>query len=266
MGALITNCTIKTTDSGSAGAGNTSNASAGAGNASSGACSPVGRKVTGCICAGNNNVSYQLCTEEGIYGDCVCAAVSNGGSSSGGASSSAGASNSSAGKGGAYAGGPSSASAGEGGEGGAAPTVDAVDCVTCLSNFCQQEWDDCVAEDENHPETAGNYCLSSKPDGSGQIESVLKCIDAERRKGLVKRDIVRACGSSLGLSADPSFFQWPPTDMTAVTAQLLNCMADAPTETTPGTWANSSNIPTNGSSPKPWLDNTCAKLSCTSAN
>src|SRR5437763_100257 len=86
LGFLVNNCTIKTaTDDGSAGAGNTT----------SGECSPVGKKLSGCTCAGNL-VSYQLCTSEGIYGECVCttgsAGASSGGASSAGASS-AGASN-----------------------------------------------------------------------------------------------------------------------------------------------------------------------------
>ncbi|HEY3253207.1 MAG TPA: hypothetical protein VGJ91_04630 [Polyangiaceae bacterium] len=258
-GLLLANCTIKTDDS---------SGSAGAGNTTSGECSPVGKKVSGCTCAGNL-VSYQVCTSEGIYGDCVCES-GNGGASSAGASN-AGASNAgasyTAGYGGSTTNGGSSSSAGEGGEGGeggAAPIIDPNDCYDCLNKLCQLEWDDCVLEDENNPETPGNYCLSSNADGTGQIEAVLACIEAERSKGLVKRDAVRACGASLGKSSDPSFFLWPPTDMTAVTAQVLNCMADDPDEMNPGTWANSNNIPNNGS-PKPWLDNTCAKLSCTSA-
>jgi len=133
--------------------------------------------------------------------------------------------------------------------------------------LCTPEWDACAAEDENNPEVPSipnQYCLSSSIDGSGQIEAVLLCIEAERAKGPVKRDVVRACGASLGQSANPSFFLWPPTEMTAATAGLVNCMADAPDEDEPGTWADSTNIPPNGT-PKPWQDNTCAKLSCTSA-
>src|SRR5450432_1762046 len=84
MGLLITNCTIKTDDDDAkAGA---SNSSAGAGNAASGECSPVGKKFSGCTCAGNV-VSYQVCTAEGIYGACVCNDTSAAGNSGGGASS-----------------------------------------------------------------------------------------------------------------------------------------------------------------------------------
>lgn len=261
VGFLVTNCTIKSaTDDDTAGAGNTT----------SGSCSPVGKKVSGCTCPGNNSVSYQLCTAEGIYGDCVCTATGSGGSSSGGSSSggsSSGGKSSSAGYGGSVTAdaGASPAAAGDAGAGGAGDVIDPTDCYGCLDQKCAPEWSDCVAEDEKNPETPGNYCLSSTGDGSGQIEAVLDCIENERMNGLVKRDVVRACGSSLGQSTDPSFFQWPPTDMTAVTTQVLNCMADATDEVTkPGRWADDTNIPPSGS-PKPWLDGTCAKLACTSA-
>ena len=253
-GLLVTNCTIKsdtdaTTDDDDTG------------------CTP-GKKKNGCICSADNSTSYQVCKEDGTWDACYCTAGGVGGASSAGASSVAGATSTAGSSGSSTTDGGSSSSAGEGGAGGeagAAPiTVDPNDCYDCLNKLCQLEWDDCVLEDENNPETPGNYCLSSELDGSGQIEAVLSCIETERSKGLVKRDAVRACGASLGQSADPSFFLWPPTDMTAVTAQVLNCMADAPDEVNPGTWANSNNIPNNGS-PKPWADMTCAKLSCTSA-
>ncbi|HET7543537.1 MAG TPA: hypothetical protein VFK05_26875 [Polyangiaceae bacterium] len=256
VGLLVTNCTIKTkTDDD---------------------CTPGHKK--NCNACDNGVTGSQTCQDDGSYGECVCPGSVNAGSSNGGGSSAAGStssggtsnaagySGSTTTSGGATTnGGASSSAAGEGGEGGEGTlNVDPTDCAGCLDKLCALEWQDCVLEDEDHPETPGHYCLSANADGSGQIEKVLDCIDAERKKGLVKRDAVRACGSSLGTSADPSFFQWPPTDMTAVTTQVLNCMADSPTELTPGTWADSSNIPTSGS-PKPWLDNTCAKLACTSA-
>jgi len=275
VGFLFTNCTIKsaTDDDSNAGAGNTTN----------GSCSPVGMKVTGCTCPPNNLVSYQVCTEAGIYGECVCAAAGtagagNGGASNGGASNVAGTANGgasdTAGAGGSTtdAGASSSAAGengegGEGGEGGVGPVgIDPTDCYGCLNQLCAVEWDFCVAEDEKHPDISGKYCLSENADGTGQIEAVLACIEAERSNGLVKRDAVRACGSSLGKSTDPSFFEWPPEEMTPVTAQVLNCMADSPDEVIkPGRWADSTNIPTDGSSPTPWLDMTCAKLACTSS-
>ena len=82
--------------------------------------------------------------------------------------------------------------------------------------------------------------------------------------GLVKRDVVRACGSSIGASASLTFFTWAPKNMTASTEALMNCMADDPNETNQGAWAtDSNNFPPAG--PLPWSDGTCAKFSCTSA-
>ncbi len=192
--------------------------------------------------------------------------ASSGGASSGGASS-GGASSSTAGKGGTTSSGGSSA-AGEGGEGGATLVIDPDDCydlsepAVLAGVGTPVSWKTRTIR-KIRVNAPGDYCLSS--DGkSGQIKAILDCIDDERMNGLVKREAVRACGSSLGQSSDPSFFLWPPTQMTAATAGLMNCMADAPDETEPGAWADSKNIPTSGS-PKPWLNMTCAKLSCTSA-
>lgn len=265
VGLLVTNCTIKTDD--------------GAENTLSGNCSPVGKKFSGCTCPGNLK-SYQLCTEDGTYGACVCEDTGNGGASSdGGASSKAGASS----KGGAssYAGSSSYAglagAATEGGsagadstEGGAAGAtglvIDPADCPSCLAQLCADEWDACA--DDNETTTVdlnGAYCLSQGTNAApGQIELILDCINTERSKGLVKRDAVRACGSSIGQSADPSFFQWAPVGMTPATENLMNCMADAPDETMPGDWATdtATNFPASG--PRPWDDMTCAKLACTS--
>jgi hypothetical protein len=80
----------------------------------------------------------------------------------------------------------------------------------------------------------------------------------------VKRDAVRACGSSLGKSADPQFFEWAPQGMTPTTEALMNCMADKPDEVDNiGAWATDpNNFPSTG--PRPWDDMTCAKLACTS--
>jgi len=250
VGLLVTNCTIKTDDD------------------DSNACT-AGEKKSGCECPGNA-VGYQTCQADGTFDACFCSGVNIGGGSNGGGSGTAGTS-SAAGSAGESTSGGASGSAGagaEGGEAGAAPIVtDPNDCYDCLTKLCAPEWELCTAEDEDNPQdpenAPGDYCLSKEIDGSGQIESVLACVEGERAKGSVNREIVRACGASLGKSADPSFFLWPPDQMTAVTASLVNCMADAPTEIEPGTWADSSNIPTSGS-PKPWLDGTCAKLSCTS--
>ncbi|MES1178629.1 MAG: hypothetical protein ABUL62_30185 [Myxococcales bacterium] len=259
VGLLVTNCTIKTDDDDAkAGSGNSS---AGAGNATSGECSPVGKKLSGCICAGNLT-SYQLCTDEGIYGACVCDDTSGGGASSyGGAASYAGNAGAveSAGSAGADA-----------SEGGADSVVEAAEaeCYGCFIQNCTDEWDACAAESETTTtDPDGHYCLSEGATAApGQIEAIMTCIANERKSGLVKRDIVRACGSSIGASADPMFFEWPPANgaMTPATEGLINCMADAPDETIPGNWANASNnFPSSG--PRPWDDMTCAKTSCTAA-
>jgi hypothetical protein len=148
-----------------------------------------------------------------------------------------------------------------------AGVIDPTDCTGCLTQLCKPEWAACAAEDETSPpdpDFPNDYCLSSMADGSGQIEQIMDCITAERAKGLVKRDVVRACGSSIGASASTTFFVWAPKTMTAATEALMNCMADDPNETMPGAWAtNSNNYPPAG--PLPWSDGTCAKFSCTSA-
>lgn len=255
-GLLITNCTLTTaTDNGSAGSGNNTagagnntagaNNSAGVGNAASGECSPVGKKFSGCICPGNL-VSYQTCQSDGTYGNCVCGTNGQGGASNGG---NAGAGSNDAGAG------------GEGGDG----ALEIVDCYTCLVARCAPEWDACTMNDETNanPDT-GEYCISSSLDGSGQIERIMDCITTERAAGLAKRDQVRACGSSIGLSASPNNFVWAPLTMTPETENLMNCMADSPTETMPGNWATSpSNFPASG--PRAWDAMTCAKDFCTSA-
>ena len=264
VGLLVTNCTIKTaTDEDTAGASNNSagasnnnagagNNNAGAGNATNGECSPVGKKLSGCICAGNL-VSYQVCTSEGIYGACVCA-------TGGGGASYGGASNSSAGEGGA------TSAAGQGGEGGESP-IDPNVCYSCLTQLCAPEWAICAADNETTVLNPNDpYCLSQSPTADpGQIELIMTCITTERAKGLVKRDVVRACGSTIGLSADPQFFVWAPQEMTPATEALMNCMADKPDEVdNQGAWATApSNFPASG--PRPWDDMTCAKLACTSA-
>jgi hypothetical protein len=254
VGLLVTNCTIKSsTDAGSAGSSN--NSGAGAGNTVSGPCSPVGQVVNGCLCAGNL-LSHQVCQADGTYGACICAdTTGGGGASSAGATGSAGKGDAGAPEGGA--------SPGDAGAAGAEAI--SVDCYTCLTQLCGPEWDACNMNDENNPDPDGNYCISSNLDGSGQIEAIIGvCITTQRAKGLVKRDAVRACGSSIGKSADPSFFLWAPAGMTPETEAVMNCMADAPDETTPGAWAtNSSNFPASGA--RPWDNGTCAKIACTSA-
>jgi hypothetical protein len=249
VGLLVTNCTIKT-------------------GTEDDACTP-GKKKNCTACPGGVT-GTQTCLDDGTFDACFCPDSNVGGASSAGASSagapSAGANNS-AGTGGATTNG-GAASAGEGGEGGATMlNIDPNDCYDCLFQLCAPEWDACVLEDENNPQDPskpGDYCLSSKADGTGQIESILDCIEGERANGTVSREKVRSCGASLGQSSDPSFFLWPPADMTAATAGVINCMADAPDELNSGAWADSKNIPSSGA-PKPWLDMTCAKFSCTSS-
>jgi hypothetical protein len=114
--------------------------------------------------------------------------------------------------------------------------------------------------------TGGRYCLSQGATADpGQIELIMTCITSERAKGVVKRDAVRACGSTIGANANPNFFVWAPDDMTPATEALMNCMADKPDEVdNQGAWATDpSNFPASG--PRPWDDMTCAKLACTSA-
>jgi hypothetical protein len=247
VGLLVTNCTIKSSmDAGSSG------------NTFSGDCSPAGKMFNGCVCPGSVQ-SYQVCQADGTYSPCVCPdTTGGGGASSAGATSSAG-------TGGALSYAGASAGGASPGEAGAAGAeAISTDCLTCLTQLCGPEWDACNLNDENNPDPDGNYCISSNLDGSGQIEAIIvDCITTERAKGLVKRDAVRACGSSIGKSADPSFFKWAPVGMTPETEALMNCMADAPDETTPGAWAtNSSNFPASGA--RPWDDGTCAKIACTS--
>ncbi len=142
---LVTNCTLKTdadddngggSSNSNAGANNNAGATstAGAGNTTSGDCSPVGKKINGCLCAGNV-VSYQLCTSDGVYGACVCADTSNGGNSSGGASSYAG-------EAGART---AAASNGDAGACGDANVVYAT-CSDCLADRCKAEYDACDAD------------------------------------------------------------------------------------------------------------------------
>jgi hypothetical protein len=264
VGLFVTNCTIQSTsDKGSA--GDTGSAATGA--VATGSCTP-GKKVNGCTCKGNV-IGSQTCLSDGTYGGCSCAASINGDAGApaenGGANSVAGTSGSGGYSGGTVVGEAGSADAGAAGVAGL--HLDPTDCTDCLSKLCAPEFDACAMEDEKSPpdpEQADQYCLSSSGDGSGQIEKIIGCITMERAKGLVKRDVVRACGSTIGMSADPMFAVWAPPNMTAATEALVNCMADDPNETDPGAWAtNSSNFPAAG--PLPWSDGTCAKFSCTSA-
>src|SRR3954471_7259483 len=197
VGFLVTNCTIK--------------AASDTADDSSDSCT-TGHKKPGCLCS-DNATGYQVCAKDGVYGSCVCpdGTVSVGGASSSSAGANSGG-NASYSGGTSYSGGSNSTAgaygdAGSGGEGGAPLLIDPADCTGCLSQLCVPEWAACAAEDENNvpdPDQPDQYCLGSdkKPD-SGQIELIMDCITTERFSGLVKRDIVRACGSSLGSSANP---------------------------------------------------------------
>jgi len=258
VGLLVTNCTIKADDS----------------------CTPGEKK--NCSDCDHDVTGTQTCQADGTYAACFCPGSVNGGGSNAGASSVAGGSSGGASSSGASSGGASSNHAGEGGaselagsagdsEGGAggeaAFTIDPTNCYTCLEHFCAPEWAACAADNETTVLSSGDpYCLSQGASADpGQIELIMTCITTERAKGLVKRDVVRACGSTIGVSADPQFFAWAPQEMTPATEALMNCMADKPDEVdNQGAWAtDASNFPSSG--PRPWDDMTCAKFSCTSA-
>jgi hypothetical protein len=232
--SFLVNCTIKTEDDdGKAGASN--NGTAGTGNTSSAGTSSSG--------------------------------ASPGGSNNGGATSAAGAAGEAGEAGALVSAGSAGVGAGEAGAGGESGLViDPTDCSSCLTQLCSDEYDACAADNETTTvDPSGAYCLSQGDKAApGQFELILDCITTERAKGLVKRDVVRACGSSIGQSASPSFFVWAPVGMTPATENLINCMADAPDETMPGDWATdtATNYPASG--PRPWDDMTCAKLACTS--
>jgi len=242
VGLFVTNCTIKTDDDDSDG------------------CTPGKKKD--CSACDNGVTGSQTCQDDGSYGACVCPGSVNGGSSSGGASSggassggaSSGGKSSTAGNGGNWMG-----SAGEGGEGGTGPVVFA-DCLECLDARCAKEYAACDADAK---------CISAELDGSGQYERIAECIDKERVKGVVKRDVVRGCGVTIGANPDPDVISaWAPEGMADTTTNLLNCMADAP-GAEPASWANDDkNYPIDNNdmiNPTPWADGTCAKDACASA-
>jgi len=244
VGLLVTNCTIKTDSDEDAG------------------CSPGTKKS--CNACADNVTGTQTCLPDGTYDACFCPGSTTGGGSNGGGSN-AGASNGSAGKSGATGDGGSS-SAGEageggmGGEGGQAGPVVYADCLECLNDRCAAQYAACDADPT---------CISAELDNSGQYERIAACIDKERIKGVVKRDVVRGCAVTIGASPEPDFISdWAPEGMAETTTNLLNCMADAPGAKA-ASWANDDkNYPVDGNdmiNPTPWAAGTCAKDACASA-
>ncbi|HVY31444.1 MAG TPA: hypothetical protein VHB79_33050 [Polyangiaceae bacterium] len=238
---LFANCTLKSVDDGT-----DTTCSAGA--------------TRHCACT-NGDEGAQQCNSKGSgYGECKCdGSITVGGSSSNTTNnneSGAGNETSTGGKGGTSsttagtsAGGAEPTSeAGAGGGGGEAPAIDpATDCDNCISMQCATQYEACA----------------TNADCPDQYAAVLDCITTARGDGLVKRDVVRGCGGSLGSNpapSTPSDFEWAPAQMDPTTTALLNCMASGDAEDL--TWANSeSNFsPTVA----PWPAGTCAKLSCTS--
>ncbi|MEP7053063.1 MAG: hypothetical protein ABJB12_22045 [Pseudomonadota bacterium] len=261
VGLLVTNCTVKT------GSDTVEQAGATSAGASNDGCT-AGHKKTGCECS-DKSTAYQVCGKDGLYGSCVCpsgtTAVGGANNSSAGANNSSAGANNSNGGATSYSGGTATeagaapfAEAGSGGEGGAL-VIDPTDCGSCLAQLCAKQFAACD-DDPN--------CISTNVDGTGQYERIVACIDKERVKGLVKRDVVRGCGVTIGLSADSNVISsWAPEDMDPVTTDLLNCMADAP-GAAPASWANDdANYVDNNDMVRlaPWPAGTCAKLACTSA-
>lgn len=229
-----------------------------------------GDKASGCSCAGNT-VGYQVCDGEGVYGSCVCpSGGGEAGEGSGGTNNTSGsggssyAGNSTSGSGGSA--GSNVSPAGEGGAGGegGGPDLSALegqDCETCLATLCESELDDCLND---------SLCISESGDGTGQFERIAECVNEERANGLVKRDAFRSCGVTIGGSPTSASLNdaWAPEGMQPATTNLLNCLATSSSEEPNADWANDieTNYPTvnNMVVPKPWPDDSCAKLSCTS--
>ncbi len=222
-----------------------------------------GDKDTGCACA-DGSVGYQVCDSDGVFGSCVCPDPNSGGGSS---------NNGTAGKTGNDGGATTTPAGGKtgtagtytaGGDGGAAPTVDPAaggaggapavtfdpeNCEECLAVLCEDQLDTCLDDD---------LCFS-------QYASISDCINEERGKGLVKRDVVRACGVNVGASPNAQLTDvWAPDELSPLATDLINCMATSSSETPNADWANdlATNYPNNV--PAPWPADSCAKLSCTS--
>jgi hypothetical protein len=250
VGLFLANCTVK--------------------NSSDESCER-GDKDTGCDCPGGLT-GYQVCDSDGVFGSCMCpddnsgAGTSNNtagkNSSTGGTSSEGGEPAATGGKtytAGTSSGGVAPVAGGAGGEGGAGPVVFPTynTCEECLADLCQAEMDACLADEQ---------CFSAEGDGSGEYEAISVCIEDERASGVAKRDAVRGCGVTLGLSSNPDLASdWAPQGMAPATTNLLNCMATSSSLTPNADWANdlATNFPND--MPAPWPEDSCAKLACTSA-
>jgi hypothetical protein len=110
-------------------------------------------------------------------------------------------------------------------------------------------------------------CLSPAGDGTGQYEQFITCMESFRTKGSVAPQDAVTSGDFV-LSCSPQTCAWPPTGMTAATADLINCMATNKTNTScsancpndnglNNSWAT----PGNGFT---WPAASCAKTNCTS--
>jgi hypothetical protein len=249
VGLLLANCTVKESQSDEC---------------------EKGDKDTGCVCA-DGSVGYQVCNSSGVFGSCQCPDANTAGTTgnnTAGTSSNGGTSSTDGGAPSATAGKTSTAGTdaggapgmgGAGGEGGAPLTFDPENCEECLSALCSAELSACLAD---------TTCFSANGDGTGQYERIISCIDGERINGLVKRDVVRGCGVTIGASPDASLADaWAPEGMVPATTNLLNCMATSSSATPNADWANSDdNYPVVNEMvvPAPWPEDSCAKLSCTS--
>ena len=234
-----------------------------------------------CTCS-NGDEGSQVCNSKGTaYNACRCEGTDGGGSanngnggegntgtdggtsgSSTGGTSNGGTSNGGTSNGGTSSGGTANAAGmGGGGEAGRPNTedIDPTDCAACLATLCPTQWQACEA-DAN--------CQSSDLDGTGQYERIQNgCIEPERRSSVVKRDVVRGCGVSIGQSTDPDYLSdWAPEEMAQSTVALMNCMAMG-SKNPDASWANDENnfpIVEGVVEPVPWPEGTCAKLACTS--
>lgn len=252
---LFANCTIKSVeDDGTGGKGSSSGGSS----TTTDKCTPG--ESNDCTCTNGKN-GAQVCNSKGTgYNSCVCdGVVDTGGSSNAGGEGNTGGKSGSSGSssGGADA-------TGEGGAGGDPfANIDPEDCASCLAQLCPEQWMACEADTQ---------CVSTDFDGTGQYEMIQNnCVEPERVNGVVKRDVVRGCGVSLGQSTDPNFTaDWGP-GINPATVELMNCMAMGANPPTANgkpdaSWANSEdNFPIVNQmvQPVPWPEGTCAKLACT---